>query len=129
MLLRYHLFVDLALISTLLQPYISGLPSDELKKLHDLATRKAVDQAFGDVQGEAKSEIDALSESTKEDLRLQILQNLDQGDREIWSAVMAMRSSERFTTKLVTATWGLAAATCGLVIATIVLVVVTMLHH
>lgn len=78
---------------------------------------------------DAKSEIDALSESTKKDLRLHLLQSLDESDHEIWSSVMAMQSSERFSSKLIAATWGLVAVTATLVIATIVLVIATVVNH
>ena len=104
-------------------------PREPGARLRAFLAERTVDEALKNVGEDARSEIDALSESTKEDLRLKLLQSLDQNEREVWSAVMAMQSSERFSSKLVTATWGLVAATGGLVVATIVLVIVTVLHH
>lgn len=70
-----------------------------------------------------------LSDETRADLRLQLLKRLSLDDREMWASVLAMRSSERQTSRLVGATWGLVTATVGLVIATVVLVIVTVVHH
>jgi hypothetical protein len=79
--------------------------------------------------GEARTELDQLSEETRRDLRLQLLESLSQADREVWAPVLSMQSSERFSSKLVAATWGLVGATGSLVVATVVLVMVTLLHH
>ena len=55
---------------------------------------KAVDDAIENVPDSAKAELASLSGKTKEDLRLQLLQQVEgESDREIWAAVLAMRSS------------------------------------
>jgi hypothetical protein len=90
---------------------------------------RAVDDALANVTGEARTELDQLSEETRRDLRLQLLESLSQADREVWAPVLSMQSSERFSSKLVAATWGLVGATGSLVVATVVLVMVTLLHH
>ena len=85
-----------------------------------------MDNALKSVPAPAKAELDQLSEQTREDLRLQLLQSLEQSEREVWSSVLAMQSSEKTGDRLVIATWGLVFATVGLVKATVVLVWVTL---
>jgi hypothetical protein len=121
--------ISAAVTASATRAAVEAVPPETWQEIRKRLARQTVDQALDNVQGTAKSEIDALSDSTKEDLRLQLLQSLNENERDVWSAVMAMQSSERFSAKLVTATWGLVSATAGLVIATIVLVVVTVLHH
>jgi hypothetical protein len=86
---------------------------------------QAVDEALENVSDPAKAELAKLSEKTREDLRLQILQSLSEPDRGIWASVFAIQSSENTSSKLTFATWGMVFSTIGLVIVTIVLVVVT----
>jgi|HubBroStandDraft_4_1064222.scaffolds.fasta_scaffold93695_1 hypothetical protein len=88
---------------------------------------KAVDQALDNLPDAAQAEVAKLSQKTREDLRLQLLESLDESKREPWAAVLAMQSAEFAGSKLTFATRGLVAATLGLVIVTIVLVVVTAL--
>jgi hypothetical protein len=110
-------------------PVIAEATAEAWKNLRKRLAERTVDEALANVKGTAKAEVDSLSESTREDLRLQLLESLDREERDIWASVMTMQSSERFSTKLVTATWGLVAATVGLVIATVILVIVTVVTH
>ena len=86
---------------------------------------KAVDQALDNLPDAAQAEVARLSQKTREDLRLQLLESLDESKREPWAAVLAMQSAELTSSRLAFATWGLVTATLGLFIATIILVVVT----
>jgi hypothetical protein len=86
----------------------------------------AVDEALKNVPPPAKAELDQLSERTRADLRLQLLESVERSNREAWASVLAMQSSEKSGSRLVIATWGLVCATVGLVIATVVLVLVTV---
>ncbi len=86
---------------------------------------KAVDEALENLPDSAQAEVAKLSQKTREDLRLQLLESLDESKREPWTAVLTMQSAELTSSKLTFATWGLVTATVGLFIATIILVVVT----
>ncbi len=101
----------------------------QLERMRQKVAADAVDQALENVSEPAKAELDQLSEATREDLRLQLLESLDQGEREMWASVLAMQSSEKTSSKLVVATWGLVTATIGLVVVTVVLVLVTVAKH
>jgi hypothetical protein len=89
----------------------------------------AVDNALKAVPPAAKAELAQLSEQTREDLRLQLLEGLEKGERDMWAAVLAMRSTETTGSRLLIATWGLVVSSVGLVIATVALVVVTLSQH
>lgn len=55
---------------------------------------EAFDEAVENAPVTAQAELAQLSEQTRTDLRLQILESLDQEDRDTWAAVLPMRSSE-----------------------------------
>jgi hypothetical protein len=90
---------------------------------------RAFDEAIENAPAPARAELAKLSEETRRDLRLQILESLDQEDRDTWAAVLSMRSSEDVGRRLVFATWGLVVATIGMVVTSIVLIVVTVANH
>jgi hypothetical protein len=65
---------------------------------------QAFTQALADIPAPAQDEISKLFDETLNDLRLQLLKRLDESDRDIWSAVLAMQSSEGIGSKLAFAT-------------------------
>lgn len=86
---------------------------------------QAFDQAVEDVPAPSKAEWEKLSDTTRNDVRMQLLEKLAVPDRDMWTGMFAILSSEKTSSKLTFATWGLVTATVGLFIVTIVLVAVT----
>jgi hypothetical protein len=115
-----------------LDALLSDVPPAERKALVQalLAARrasvsKAIDQAQDNVSDHTKAEIAKLSDDARKDLRLRLLEELGVPDRDMWASMFAIQSSEKTSSKLTFATWGMVVSTIGLVIVTIVLVVVT----
>ena len=55
----------------------------------------ALDEALENVSPPAKAELDQLSERTRADLRLQLLESVEKSNREVWASVLSMQSSKR----------------------------------
>jgi len=111
---------------------LSDVPPEERRVLVNalLAAQRArlaqaFDQAVDDVPAPSKAEWEKLSDTTRNDVRMQVLEQLAAPDRDMWTGMFSILSSEKTSSKLTFATWGLVTATVGLVIITIVLVAVT----
>ena len=75
------------------------MQAEQLMQDLGLARLRAVNSAVEAVPDPAKTELARLSADTLRDLRIELLKSLDQEERVIIGSVLAMRSSERATSR------------------------------